>query len=326
MIAPGQPERKSSLRRFAVRLFQGILALEVGFVLVLLLLWVSPQWIPLALALAGRSTICPLTDVWGAGDLRLELQAASERIQDSVRLLETDPAGFELWGTSEGAYWIPAGSSGSLATITAQQAVDQYGDGERTVQPGEIVLDGGAHVGIYVREALGRGAALVVAIEPAPANVECLRRNLVDEIAEGRVIIYPKGIWDEVDELPLWEDPDNSAADGFIHKDPDFESRHTIALTTIDLLVKELGLERVDLIKMDIKGAVARALRGGRGTLERFGPKLVIAAEDGDEAGEIMALLEELVPGYEAGCTSCSIVGAWRVVPDVLLLSRRTQS
>ena len=49
-----------------------------------------------------------------------------------------------------------------------------------------MVLDGGAHVGVYVREALDRGARLVVAIEPAPANVECLRRNFPEEIADGR--------------------------------------------------------------------------------------------------------------------------------------------
>ena len=33
----------------------------------------------------------------------------------------------------------------------------------------------------------------IIAIEPSPRNVECLRRNFPKEIAEGRVVVYPKG-------------------------------------------------------------------------------------------------------------------------------------
>jgi hypothetical protein len=44
---------------------------------------------------------------------------------------------------------------------------------------------------------------LVVAIEPSPANLECLRRNMSREIASGRVIVYPKGVWDREDVLAL---------------------------------------------------------------------------------------------------------------------------
>ena len=310
-------------KRIFVNLFRGLIALEVLALLLLVGVWRFPEWIPTALALAGRSEFCPIEDIWEAGDLRVELAAATERIRAGSRLVEEDPAGYEFWETPEGSYWVPAGSGGSLPILLAQQAVDQYGDGARSVQPGDVVLDGGAHIGIYVREALGRGASQVVAIEPAPNNVECLRRNLKEEIASGKVIVYPKGIWDVVDELPLWEDPDNSAADGFIHKAADFEATHVLPLVPIDLLTKELNLDRVDLIKMDIKGAATRALRGATGTLAEYSPKLIIAAEDGDHPGEILATLSEIAPGYETRCSGCSIMEGWRVQPDILLLARK---
>ena len=65
--------------------------------------------------------------------------------------------------------------------------------GENFVRPGDVVLDCGANIGVFVRESLDAGAKTVVAIEPAPENIECLRRNFKDEIAAGRVIVYPEG-------------------------------------------------------------------------------------------------------------------------------------
>ena len=56
----------------------------------------------------------------------------------------------------------------------------------------------------------------MVAIEPAPENIECLSRNFKDEIARGRVIVYPKGVWDKDDFLTMNIDEHNSAADSFV--------------------------------------------------------------------------------------------------------------
>ena len=75
--------------------------------------------------------------------------------------------------------------------------------GEQVVKSGDIVLDCGANVGVYTRVALDRGARTVVAIEPAPENIESLRRNFKEEIAAGRVIVYPKGVWDKDEMLIL---------------------------------------------------------------------------------------------------------------------------
>lgn len=94
----------------------------------------------------------------------------------------------------------------------------------------------------------------MVAIEPAPGRALCLRRNFEAEVNSGRVIVYPKGVWDRAGTTP-----DN------------------LPLTTIDSLVAELKLERVDFIKMDIKGAEQRALRGASATIRRFRPRMALA-------------------------------------------------
>ena len=123
------------------------------------------------------------------------------------------------------------------------------------------------------------GARKVIAIEPAPENLVCLRRNMAREIQDGTVIVVAKGVWDHEDHLTLQIDSVNSAADSFVSK-RDLKGRSVdVPLTTIDHIVSELGLERVDFIKMDIEGAEKQALVGASKTLKRFKPRLSIATE-----------------------------------------------
>ena len=44
----------------------------------------------------------------------------------------------------------------------------------------------------------------------------------------------------------------------------------------IDRLVRELGLQSVDLIEMDIEGTERHALAGAKETLARFGPEIIV--------------------------------------------------
>jgi len=83
----------------------------------------------------------------------------------------------------DGPYWVPKRNGDSLTEDLSEQATQVYGDREDGVHPGDVVFDCGANIGVYTRVALAAGAKLVVAIEPAPENVECLRRNFAAEIA-----------------------------------------------------------------------------------------------------------------------------------------------
>ena len=161
---------------------------------------------------------------------------------------------------------------------------------------------------------------MVVAIEPSPPNLECLRRNLCDEIEAGRVIVYPKGLWDKEEALPIYRNQYNTAADSFVLQGNGTVSEH-LELTTIDKLTEELALERVDLIKLDIKGAVPRALLGARALLQRDRPRLVIAAEeDSEDPVAVRDLVESFSLDYQVGCGTCFLNGL-TVEPYVLFFS-----
>jgi FkbM family methyltransferase len=285
--------------------------------LALAVLFVTPVRL-FALVLAGRSRICPFGEaLQSAANLKRQIQI-KDRILSASRLLEKDPAGYHLWETPKGRYWIPQGSDYVLPFNLAEQERQIYGTGERGVRAGDVVLDCGANVGVYTRVALAAGARQVIAIELAPENLECLRRNFESEVRTGRVVIYPKGVWDREDVLTLNVDPGNSAADSVVMHPEESHEGPKVPLTTIDNLVAELKLDRVDFIKMDIEGAEQRALAGARGILSRFHPRLALSAyHRPDDPVGIPAAVRAAWPGYTMECGPCADATTF-IRPDVL--------
>lgn len=266
----------------------------------------------------GRGPQCPMVNALQA-HRNVEVQTRyKDEILAASRLVEKDPAGFHLWETPMGRWWIPDGDDWILPFNLAEQKRRIYGTGPRDVQRGDVVLDCGANVGVYTRLALDAGARTVVAIEPGPENLEALQRNFASEIAAGRVIVVPKGVWDKEDVLTLKVDPSNTAANTFVMELKDGQPGVEVPLTTIDKLVEELGLERVDYIKMDIEGAEQRALRGAAGTLAKFHPRLALSAYHvPDDPVKIPELVRQAWPGYTMECGPCAEANGY-IRPDVL--------
>jgi FkbM family methyltransferase len=264
--------------------------------------------------LKSRSPYC---SVWNAvADARVELgqQEDAERIARASHIVSREGA-LTLWATPQGEYWIPSSDDRVLPILLAQSDRKIYGDRDRGVRPGDIVLDCGAYVGTYARLALSSGAKLVVAIEPSPDSVECLRRNLAREIADGRVVVYPKGVWDSETTLTLLVNPANTAGNGFVEG---INAIAGIPVTTIEKLVAELKLPRVDFIKADVKGATERLLRGGSAVIARDRPRIALSTEEPiDDAGAIAALVKKIQPAYEMKGGPC-LTGDGGIYTDVL--------
>jgi FkbM family methyltransferase len=252
----------------------------------------------------GRDQHCNLADAWreavpGSG-------FAGRRIDRSISLLQSDQ-GLELIGTPAGRFWIPAGDRMAVAEELAEQSEDEYGADQRSVRSGDIVLDVGANVGVFTRVALRRGASRVIAIEPAPWALECLRRNFAGEIGQGRVVIYAKGAWDRDDTLELTVAPGMATSSGSVAFHNGAEKSVMVPLTTIDKLVAELALPRIDFIKMDIEGAEPNALRGAINSVRRYHPRLAISLEHRPtDPDTIPALTRQLWPEYQIECGICA--------------------
>jgi FkbM family methyltransferase len=242
---------------------------------------------------------------------------AKDRILRGSRFVSQDH-GLELWDTPKGPVWIPRGNRYVLPFNLAEMESHIYGTGAHFVQAGDIVLDCGASDGDFTREALRAGARLVVSIEISPAAVECLRRNLAEPIAGHRAIVYPKGVWDSDGTLRLNVSDSNFAANSVVLRPEGSHSDVEASLTTIDKIVSELGLPRVDFIKMDVEGAEVNALAGARGAITKFKPRLSIATEHKpDDEVTIPRAVHNLRSDYKMTCGPCTGSGT-RILPAVL--------
>ena len=91
-----------------------------------------------------------------------------------------------------------------------------------------------------------------------------------------------------------------------------------LAVTTIDALVAQLNLMRLDFIKMDIEGSETHALKGATDTLRRFKPRLAIGTyhRPGDLEG-IHEIVLKTNPGYREAPSRC-FERDGRVFPNLL--------
>ncbi|MGW8178405.1 MAG: FkbM family methyltransferase [bacterium] len=267
---------------------------------------IYPPLFPLGLSLTEKNPLCSPSEALKGGQVHCSIldQASPETF--GVKKGRVD-GGLQYVETLAGNWWIPEGDEQFLPDLLSQQQNSIYGEDETAVQPGDVVLDCGAHIGLFTRKALDLGASVVVAIEISPPNIACLKRNFEKEIQSGRVIVYPKGVWHKDDLLTLYSSNRNSAGDSVVISEMRSAVETQVPLTTIDKIVEELELEQVDFVKMDIKGAAANALEGAQQTLSRYRPELVIATEeDSDHPDLIAKTVSGFQLGYSTHCGACT--------------------
>ena len=231
-----------------------------------------------------------------------------------------DALGIDLLSTAVRPFWLKhasetLGGKKLLSYLLSEHDWIEEISRDSHVQPGDTVLDCGAHAGVFTAKALARGAAQVVSIEPDPVHVECLRRNFRKEIAEGRIVVVPQGVWSREGKLTLYRDVENSGENSMV------EERQgqaiEVSVTTIDRLVQTLQLPRVNFIKMDIEGGERHALRGALETLRKFRPRLMIESYHlPDDMRVLPAIIRSAHQDYETVCGPCELAGS-RIIPHV---------
>jgi FkbM family methyltransferase len=227
---------------------------------------------------AAGILMCTLAVVFSQSGTASQLPSSANPKEGIAALVEKDDAaGLELWQTLLGKLWIPKPGNWVMPHLEWEQAIERvYHHPSVHVQPGDIVIDCGAHIGGFTRIALRSGARKIISIEPEKANIAAFRRNFAAELASGQVVLVEKGVWDTEGKLSL-----HLAEAGDSHSivvaQPKKEDE-SIEVTTIDLIAKRLRLPKVDFIKMDIEGSENNALRGGRKTILRWHPRLAISS------------------------------------------------
>ncbi|CDZ26059.1 Methyltransferase FkbM family [Neorhizobium galegae bv. officinalis] len=135
-------------------------------------------------------------------------------------------------------------------------------------EPGAIALDVGANIGNHAIH-LNRDFAEIHCFEPKP---EVFRR-LIDNIRSNRldnIRLHQAALGDRDDTLMYRENIEgNPGARGFAEDDrPSGHSRILrLPVFEADKLVRQLGITRVDFIKIDVEGFALRVLKGLRATI-----------------------------------------------------------
>jgi FkbM family methyltransferase len=257
-------------------------------------------------AVSGTPNYCSLIGSLNAISYNVRVRGSAEKIFSSAKLLSSDPIGLDLYQIGSEKIWGGRKSAWSISFEHAEQEDNIYQTARVRIRPGDVILDAGAHVGLFTKVALRANASKVIAIEPSPLSIESLRRNFKNEIASGKVILYPKGVWNRDDFLEMTQ-PDASGEDSFVLKNPG-ERTLRLPLTTIDKLISELQLPRVDFIKMDIEGSEREALAGAAETIKRFHPRMAICVYHlPDDPVVIPRIIKGFDSTYSQECGVCAV-------------------
>ena len=156
-----------------------------------------------------------------------------------------------------------------LLGVSPEYAVGSH-DYERhyKIKPGDVVIDAGAHVGIWT-EIFSHNVGpkgQVIAFEP---DFRALGYLYINNYHRENVKVIPYGLWDELDYMPFGIDPSLGTSSYFSWIDKSQNPGYQLTkVNSLDNYLKELKIDHVNLIKMDIEGAEVRALKGMVHTLK----------------------------------------------------------
>jgi FkbM family methyltransferase len=123
------------------------------------------------------------------------------------------------------------------------------------LEPDDIVLDIGANIGVFAVYAAGRTRKTVYAFEPLPDNIGFLRRN-VEANDLGNVDIQPVAVAEKAGTARLYLSTISGGHRLFDHyRDHKLERYLEVPTTTLQAIMDENHLDKVDFLKMDCEGS-----------------------------------------------------------------------
>ena len=125
----------------------------------------------------------------------------------------------------------------------------------RGIKKGDVVIDCGAHVGIFTIKAANAGARYVLSIEPNPINFLFLRLN-VNYLGFSNVEIINVAVGEKDEpakEITPWRG-----------------SKVIIPIRSLKSLVSQYNIDQIDFLKIDVEGAEIEVLKGLEGVKVNF--------------------------------------------------------
>ncbi|HEV2419179.1 MAG TPA: FkbM family methyltransferase [Terriglobia bacterium] len=144
------------------------------------------------------------------------------------------------------------------------------------IKPGAIVLDIGAHLGVYslVAAFSMRLEGQVFAFEPDPTNFQILRRN-IEKSHYRNIVPAQKAVSDACGTFSFFLAESSDCNSFYAHPNSRTKERISVESITVDSF---LAGRTVNVIKIDVEGHECKVLRGMRTTILKSG-KIILFIE-----------------------------------------------
>lgn len=173
-----------------------------------------------------------------------------------------------------------------------------YEIGGVKLESGDIVMDCGANIGLFSAMAASLGCK-VLSFEPVK-HIAAITQKVAD-LYPGKIFVMQHALSDQVGKVFFSQ----TAQEDYFHSDSSriaengLENTVEIPSTTIDAVVEQFELDRIDFIKADIEGAERQMLKGAEKTLRKYAPKLSICTYHlSDDKDVLTKIILEANPKY----------------------------
>jgi len=145
------------------------------------------------------------------------------------------------------------------------------------VKKGDYIIDAGAncgHLSVFYSKLVGVNGK-VFAFEPDKYNISRIEKNFTLNKELNNVQIFEKLLWHKNELIDFCE---AGTVGSSIHWISDSSLLVKKEAITLDSWAKDLQIEKIDFIKMDIEGAEIEALIGSVEIIKKFKPNFAIAS------------------------------------------------
>jgi FkbM family methyltransferase len=137
-------------------------------------------------------------------------------------------------------------------------------------EPLDVVMDIGGHIGSFsvLASKYTSSNAKQFIYEPVPENFQLVNENIEQNNLKGRIVAFPKAISDKLGSATLHISSDNTGGSRLHLPDPSSIESVIVPVSTLEEEVKLLGVQTIDLLKIDVEGSEQAILFSSKNLLK----------------------------------------------------------
>lgn len=151
----------------------------------------------------------------------------------------------------------------------------------KSCKPGAVIIDIGAHIGLFsvIASQVTGKTGKVYSFEPAPTTYALLQKTVVLNHEKEVIETFQKAVGKESCKITFFVSDGQADNSNSLVNYKEDRAIHGIdvEVTSVDNFVKEKNISKLDFIKIDVEGAEYDTLRGAADTFKNLRPGCIVA-------------------------------------------------